>query len=140
MNAYRRVLDGTMTVAEAQRELLSVSHRPYTTGFYHGELPNDHSNAGVYTQTHRFAGAVLSYENGIATVEQRNRFEKGDALEIVSPVLKGAVLHADAIFDETGAPVEVANRVQQILKIPTELPLQKGDLLRIACQNQNPAG
>ncbi len=130
VNAYRRVLDGTMTVDEAQRELLSVSHRPYTTGFYHGELPQDHSNAGVYTQTHRFVGTVLSCENGVATVEQRNRFAKGDALEVVSPALTNAVLHADAITDETGAPIELANRVKAILHIKTDLPLKPGDLLR----------
>ena len=129
-NAYRRVLDGTMTVEEAQRELLTVSHRPYTTGFYHGELPKDHSNAGVYTQTHRFAGVVLACENGVATVEQRNRFARGDALEVVSPVLSRAVLHADEIEDESGAPVEIANKVKAVLKIKTDLPLAPGDLLR----------
>ena len=131
VNAYRRVLDGTMTVEDAQRELLTVSHRPYTTGFYHGELPQDHSNAGVYTQTHRFAGTVLACENGVATVMQRNRFVKGDALEVVSPALTNAVLYADEITDEQGEPVEIANRVQQILRIKTELPLSPGDLLRI---------
>lgn len=131
VNAYRRVLDGTMTVEQAQRELLTVSHRPYTTGFYHGELPNDHSNAGVYTQTHRFAGTVLACENGVATVEQRNRFQRGDALEVVSPVLTNAVLQADEITDENGDPVEVANKVKQVLRIRTELPLTAGDLLRI---------
>lgn len=129
-NAYRRVLDGTMTVEEAQRELLTVSHRPYTTGFYHGELPKDHSNAGVYTQTHRFAGVVLACENGVATVEQRNRFARGDALEVVSPVLSRDVLHADEIEDESGAPVEIANKVKAVLKIKTDLPLAPGDLLR----------
>lgn len=129
-NAYRRVLDGTMTVEEAQKELLTVSHRPYTTGFYHGELPKDHSNAGVYTQTHRFAGAVLACENGVATVEQRNRFARGDALEVVSPVLSRAVLHANEIEDESGAPVEIANKVKAVLKIKTDLPLAPGDLLR----------
>ena len=129
-NAYRRVLDGTMTVEEAQKELLTVSHRPYTTGFYHGELPKDHSNAGVYTQTHRFAGVVLACENGVATVEQRNRFARGDALEVVSPVLSRAVLHADEIEDESGAPVEIANKVKAVLKIKTDLPLAPGDLLQ----------
>lgn len=129
-NAYRRVLDGTMTVEEAQKELLTVSHRPYTTGFYHGELPKDHSNAGVYTQTHRFAGVVLACENGVAAVEQRNRFARGDALEVVSPVLSRAVLHADEIEDESGAPVEIANKVKAVLKIKTDLPLAPGDLLR----------
>ena len=137
VNAYRRVLDGTMTVEEARRELDSVSHRPYTTGFYHGELPQDHSNAGVYTQTHRFAGAVLACENGIATVEQRNRFVKGDALEVVSPVLRNAVLSADDITDADGAPVEVANKVKQILRIKTDLPLAPGDLLRLRIAEQH---
>ena len=129
-NAYRRVLDGTMTVEEAKRELDTVSHRPYTTGFYHGELPRDHSNAGAYTQTRRFIGTVLSCEGGVAVIEQRNRFEAGDALEVVSPVLRNAVLHADSITDETGAPVAVANRVKQVLRVKTDLPLQPGDLLR----------
>lgn len=137
VNTYRRVLDGTMTVEEAQRELDSVSHRPYTTGFYHGELPQDHSNAGVYTQTHRFAGAVLACENGVATVEQRNRFVKGDALEVVSPVLRNAILKADDITDADGAPVEVANKVKQILRIRTDLPLAPGDLLRLRIAEQH---
>jgi putative protease len=131
VNAYRRVLDGTMTVEEARRELDSVSHRPYTTGFYHGELPQDHSNAGVYTQTHRFIGTVLACENGVATVEQRNRFVKGDALEVISPSLRGAVLRADDITDADGAPVGVANKVKQVLRIRTDLPLEPGDLLRM---------
>ena len=130
-NAYRRVLDGTMTVEDAQRELLTVSHRPYTTGFYHGELPQDHSNAGVYTQTHRFVGTVLSCENGYAVVQQRNRFVKGDALEVVSPMLTNAIMYANEITDENGEPVEIANRVQQILRIKTDLPLMPGDHLRI---------
>ena len=131
VNAYRRVLDGTITVEEAKRELDSVSHRPYTTGFYHGELPQDHSNAGVYTQTHRFVGTVLACENGVATIEQRNRFCNGDALEVISPSLRNAVLKADAITDADGEPVEIANKVKQILRIPTELPLEPGDLLRM---------
>ena len=135
VNAYRRVLDGTMTVADAQRELLTVSHRPYTTGFYHGELPQDHSNAGVYTQTHRFAGTVLSCGNGIAVVEQRNRFRRGDTLEVVSPALQSARLSVTGMTDPDGVPVEVANRVRQILHIPTDLDLQPGDLLRIACED-----
>lgn len=131
-NAYRRVLDGTMSVDDAQRELLSVSHRPYTTGFYHGELPNDHSNAGTYLQTHRFAASVLSNENGTVTIEQRNRFVRGDTLEIVSPSLCGASIRVNELTDENGEPVEVANKVRQVLHIRTELPLAPGDLLRIS--------
>ena len=62
---------------------------------------------------------------------QRNRFVQGDALEVVSPTLTSAVLYANEITDEQGIPVEIANRVQQILRIKTDLPLAPGDLLRI---------
>ena len=129
-NAYRRLLDGSMTINEAQTELDSVSHRPYTTGFYLGELPKDHSNAGTYSQTHRFVGTVLSCENGVAKIELRNRFERGDALEVISPKLNHAVLTADGIRDGTGAAIGIANRVKDVLFIPTDLPLEPGDLLR----------
>lgn len=130
-NAYRRLIDGTMSVEKAQKELLSVSHRPYTSGFYYGELPNDHSNAGTYSQTHRFAGTVLSFENGVATIEQRNRFARGDELEVVSPTIQNATVKADDLRDEDGTEIEIANKVKQILKIKTDVPLSPGDLLRI---------
>ena len=73
---------------------------------------------------------MLSCENGVATVEQRNRFERGDTLEVVSPVLRGAILKADDVTDESGEPVAVANKVKAILRIKTDLPLEPGDLLR----------
>ena len=59
---------------------------------------------------------------------------RGDALEVISPVLRNAVLKADEIFDETGEPVEIANRVKQVLRIGTDLKLQRGDLLRVKIQ------
>lgn len=129
-NAYRRAMDGTLPLSSCQHELETVSHRPYTTGFYHGELPNDHSNAGTYIQEYTFVGTVLQWENGIATVEQRNRFSTGDVLEVVSPVLTDAKLPIQKMTDTEGASVEVANRVKQILRIPCEFPLEPNDLLR----------
>ena len=129
-NAYRRAMDGTLPLSSCQHELETVSHRPYTTGFYHGELPNDHSNAGTYIQEYTFVGTVLQWENGIATVEQRNRFSTGDVLEVVSPVLTDAKLPILKMTDTEGASVEVANRVKQILRIPCEFPLEPNDLLR----------
>ena len=45
-------------------------------------------------------------------------------------MLTNAVLHADEITDEAGAPVGLANRVKAILHIKTDLPLKPGDLLR----------
>lgn len=129
-NAYRQRMNGTMSLEECKTELETVSHRSYTTGFYHGELPTDHSNAGTYTKTHTFVGTVLGYADGMLTVEQRNRFAVGDTLEIISPNNRKQMLPIHRITSEDGEPISVANRVKQILKIPCPFALSPNDLLR----------
>ena len=131
-NAYRHAIDKDAPQDVLLRELETISHRPYTTGFYHGELPQDHANRGAYLQTHRFVGTVLSVENGVAVIEQRNRFSAGDTLGLVSPAVVGATMPVPWITDADGAPVSVANRVRQILRIPVPAFVQPGDYLRRA--------
>ncbi len=64
-------------------------------------------------------------------MEQRNRFARGDVLEVVSPTLRQAVVKTDDLRDASGEPVEIANKVRQVLTIRTDVPLSPGDLLRI---------
>ncbi|MDO4853110.1 MAG: U32 family peptidase [Clostridia bacterium] len=129
-NAYRHAIDRDVPLSLLQHELNTISHRPYTTGFYHGELPFDHANRGTYVQDYSFCGTVLSVDNGIATVEQRNRFARNDRLELVSPTSIGESFPVSEIYDESGNPVELANRVRQILKIPVPASVRAGDMLR----------
>ena len=130
VNAYRHALDGTMPLDACRRELNTISHRPYTTGFYHWELPRDHHNAGIYIQDYTFVGTVLDAHDGMITVCQRNRFSVGDTLEIVSPHWNEKSFSVLSISDENGEAIEVANRVKQIVQLPCPLPLEAGDLLR----------
>ena len=129
-NAYRHALDHDVPTEVLLHELDTISHRPYSTGFYHGELPLDHANRGTYIQTYSFCGTVLSVENGVAIVEQRNRFAAGDTLEVVSPDHVGLSMPLPWITDADGAPVTVANRVKQILRLPCPAAVQPGDFLR----------
>lgn len=130
VNAYRHAIDGDMPIERLRRELDTVSHRPYTTGFYLGELPEDHANRGTYIQDYTFCGTVQSVKDGVATVEQRNRFLPGDTFEAVSPTHSGAPVPIPWITDTDGAPVPIANRVRQIVRIPAPAWLCAGDLLR----------
>lgn len=128
-NAYRHAIDHDMPQKKLLHELETISHRPYTTGFYHGELPADHANRGTYIQDYSFCGVVQAYENGTLIAEQRNRFSVGDTLEYVSPSSIGTI-PVTQILDMDGHPIEVANQVRQIIKIPTDIVLQPGDMLR----------
>ena len=147
-NAYRRAVDLLEKVKKENREYskeeldyidelyaecVKSSHRNYTTAFY---LSNDEKKECLETsmpvQTHEFMAIVLQDEkDGFATIEQRNNFKIGDELEVLSPSEEfNKIFKVEELFDENGEKVEVANRVQQVLKIKTNLKLRKNDILR----------
>ena len=135
---YRQAIDSYISDAqnfsidpEWIHELGKISHRPYTTGFTFDDGKSMQVyDSSSYVRDTDFLGIVRSYENGIATVEHRNRFERGEVVEFFQPNRKSFNQRIDEIFDEDGNRIEVANRVQQILKIPIENPVDEFTILR----------
>ena len=130
VNAYRHAIDGDVPMEVIERELDSISHRPYSSAFYFGEMKMSHGNSGAYIQKCTFIGKVLDYSDGVVTIQQRNNFKPGDELEVVSPISTGEKFTVTAIFDEEGNEREDARLIQQILRLPCPVKLEKGDLLR----------
>ncbi|MEC8810297.1 MAG: tRNA 5-hydroxyuridine modification protein YegQ [Pseudomonadota bacterium] len=69
-------------------QLEGLAHRGYTEGFYRRHLPaefqnyeENNSNSG----TQQFVGEILDYHQGQLTVQVKNRFAVGDALELMTP-------------------------------------------------------
>ena len=61
----------------------------------------------------------------------RNRFIKGDMLEVLSPSKSfNRIIKVDRLEDEKGNVIEDAKLVQQRIKLYTDIPLFKGDILR----------
>ncbi len=141
VGAYRREIDRyfadpqnyTFNKAEYD-ELCKVSHRPYTTGFYFGK-PDENSQvytSSSYIRDYDLIGIVQSYdaETGIATITQRNRFFKGDEIEIIRPMQPYFVQTVDSMTDENGNDIEVANHAEQVIKMKTAEPVTAGSMLR----------
>ena len=131
VNAYRHAIDGDLPPDVIERELDSISHRPYSSAFYFGEMKHSHGNSGAYIQKCKFAAKVLGYENGVVTIEQRNNFHPGDELEIISPKATGQKFTVTKIFDEEGNKREDARLIEQILRLPCPIKVESGDLLRL---------
>ena len=128
VNAYKRRLDDPgADPAPLLRELRSVSHRPYSTGFYFGR-PNDAS--GETEQGSVYSGRVLTVEGGRARIVLKNRFSEGDVLEIVSPATLGFSFAPKNIKDAQGSPVGAAARPDEIYEMDCPASLYPGDLLR----------
>lgn len=131
INAYRRAMDGE-PLERLQTELSNVAHREYTQAYMLGKNTqtvnyDDSQSRGDYV----YIADVLGSENGFVITEMRNRFKKGEVLEVLSPDGNFAkAFAADEIYDADGALIEDAKLVQAIYKIKCPYALKKGDYLR----------
>ncbi len=137
---YRKALDlyfadpqGYTFDPSWEAELKKVSHRPYHTGFYFGHPEQvDPNEKRSYLGDCEMAGLVLDYEkmSGTAIVEQRNRFMKGDVLEVLSPNKEPYRFEVKEMFDESGLEIHAAPHPRQIVRIPVEHELAYLDIIR----------
>ena len=142
INAYRRAIDDFYRNGESYKlnplyktELEKTAHREFTTAYLLGDNDrtenfSDSQSAG----THKFTAYIVDYneEEGYAVAEMRNRFKKGDKLEVLSPSksLNETVI-ADKMLMESGETIEDVKTVQQKIKLYTKVKLSAGDMLRV---------
>lgn len=139
VNAYRKridaILSGTATAEHTemlQRELNAASHRPYSTGFYFGELKHHAPDEGSYLQDCTFVGVVKELlPNGRIRFETRNKINAGDRVEILSPDSLGLSFIAQNITSADGTPEAAAARPSEIYEMDCGQTVAPGDLLRI---------
>lgn len=139
VNAYRKRLDALKTgnaddmqLALLRRELNAASHRPYSSGFYFGELKHHAPDEGAYLQDCTFVGVVRErLSGGRILFECRNRIREGDRVELLSPDSLGLSFVAGNIRSESGLPEPAAARPSEIYSMDCGCPAALGDLLRM---------
>ena len=129
-NAYRKAIDHSAPIELLEEEILSASHREFSTGFYYGKIKHEPPAPDGYKQNAQFTAVVLGSDGEKIFIEQRNRFFVGDTLEVLSPDSTGEKLVVEAMWDEEGNAVEAAPHPQQNLFIRSDLKLHAGDILR----------
>ena len=130
-NAYRRRMDDTADLEQLNYELECVSHRPYSTGFYFGDLVKYHRNDGEYHSLRQFTAVVTqSLGNNNYMVQMRNRFALGDTLEILSPDSIGESFILEKMTSSDGENIEICDKVEELVIIKTDKHLSAGDILR----------
>ena len=123
-NAYRHAIDAALRGEQLDRvwieETEKVRHRPYSTGFFYG-YPGQHVAASSYTSTYEVAAIVESCdEEGNAVLTQRNKFGRGDALELLTRDGFPVAFSADELFDEEGNAIDSAPRA--VMTVRMKLP------------------
>jgi len=114
-------------------EISKVSNREYTTGFINSSQPTEMPSAIPICQpAYTFVGVILGYSQdlGMLCLEQRNRFQLGETLEILTPEHDIMQITVKELFDADLRPIEAAPHPQQQVYLPWPEPLPKRSLLR----------
>jgi len=115
-------------------EIMKISHRGYTTGFYFGKTDESAQvyEDNSYIRSHDFVGIVKEYnpETGYATIQQRNKFTVGDNIDILRSSGENYPQQISEIINENGESIAQAILVKEILRIPVDKPVSEFDILR----------
>ncbi len=140
-NAYRIAIDRYERDPENYRfdpallrELESVSHREYATGFYFDDPAKEAQvvSQGGYLREKAYLATALSYDasTGEALFIQRNKLTRGETVELITPGAVGKPFTAADLFDENGAPIESAPHPGMHFRLAVPFPVSPGDILR----------
>lgn len=126
--AYRQAIDDAVAGKPFNMELMDVlenlANRGYTEGFYRRHVHDEYQNyetgnsIGVHQQ---FVGEVVEHdaEQGMLKVDVKNRFERGDTMELMTPA-GNKRFRLEELLDKKGAQMDVAPGTGYQVTIPID--------------------
>ena len=118
------------------RELLSVTHRAYNTGYYFSSSYADANTVedNGYVKEKAYLAVVLEYnkDTGLALMSQRNKMKLGDAAEILTPGSVGKPISVSELYGEDMQPIEATSHPYMLFYMKADFELRAGDILRAA--------
>lgn len=135
LDAYRADPENYHVSPRWLEEISKVSNREYTTGFITGVRPGETPPVySIYQRPYTFVGVVLGYDEQrrMLLVEQRNRFARGETLEMLTPGTQTLVLKVTEILDLEGNTLQAAPHPRQTVYLPWPHPVPRWSLLRRA--------
>ncbi len=140
-NTYKMALDSYMRDGEKYvydpllgRELDSVSHREYGTGFFF-RSPHEDANLvtepGYIREKAYLATAIGGCEaGGVAAFIQRNKIFDESEAELLTPGKTGMKLCVTEMKNEAGEKIESAPHPGMIFTVRSPIEVKPGDILR----------
>lgn len=116
------------------RELNSVSHREYATGFYF-DNPMDNAqtvnNMGYLREKAYLCVAQSERDSdGYAVFMQKNKVILGDSVELITPGKCGSPFTVEKMLGMNGEELESAPHPSMLFKIKVPFEVRVGDILR----------
>ncbi len=138
-NTYRMALDSYFSGSYSYnplwfRELESVTHREYNTGYY---FADSHTDANIttnngYIKDKAYLGVVLEYDEitGEALCSQRNKAKVGEEAELLTPGSVGKPFTLEGLYDESHNEIEATSHPYMSFIIKPPFKVKAGDIIR----------
>ncbi len=118
------------------RELESVSHRDYATGYYFADSHADANLASTtgYIREKSYLAVVESYDEqtGLARLTQRNKMLFGDTVELLTPGSVGIPLNVGELYDGEMNSIESTPHPYMTFYMRMPFAVKAGDIIRAA--------
>ena len=135
--AYRRAIDfawehpGEPLPAAILEETEKISHRPYSHGFYFGGEPGQTPDRSHYARNYELVAVCQSRGEGLVILRERNRFFRGQEVDILQPGREPFTATLDELYNEDGEAIQVAPHAEMAVTWRTDLPIEPGAYLRV---------
>ncbi|MDY3250128.1 MAG: U32 family peptidase [Candidatus Choladocola sp.] len=116
-----------------RNQISNCTYRQFTTGFFYGKPDHDSQiyDSNTYVKEYTYLGIIGDRrEDGLYSIEQRNKFSVGESIEIMKPDGRNVVVTVAAIFDEEGNKMESAPHPKQKLRVDLDGQADRYDILR----------
>lgn len=141
---YRKAIDDYFDSPDKYREnmpwykeeISKCTYRQFTTGFYFGK-PDQNTQIydnNTYVNEYVYLGIIEEVKDGLARIEQRNKFCVGDQIEIMKPDGKNIAVTVKSMYNDAKEAVESAPHPKQVLWLELSEAPEKYDLLRVKNQ------
>ena len=133
--AYRKAIDNASDAANYANELLNISHREYTTGFFYGvEKYSFEATKEEYIREYRFLAIVLDeVKDGIYSLDIRYQISSGKEIEYIGPDVLNIKDNNFKVLDENFEEVPHIDH-SKIGYLRTSIKLKKGYIVRQDCR------
>ena len=135
-------------------EMDKVSHRDYSAGFLFGKpgAKSHNLKSSHYVRDYDFVGVSLKEEEAeafsasapleehkgqTAWIEQRNHFQRGEVLEVLTPRGESWSFEVTEMWDIEGKPIDVARHAQQKIRMTVPEKVLPYSILRRAKRDKN---
>jgi putative protease len=121
---YSRAIDDAVAGREfdmnMMNELEGLANRGFTEGFYRRHPPKEYQNyerGASKSDRQQLVGEITDKNDGWLTIDVKNKFEKGDMMELVTPS-GNVTFPLEAMLNKHGDSADVAPGSGHVMRIP----------------------